>query len=110
MLNSRYGNFSPAGLWTFSRIGNNHKLYWVCISPLAEELLVPRCSRESRKFPRALSLKVMPRSYLSGFTKLVFALGSVQALIRPPREGIAEIEGLHIWLESGHWLFICEQD
>lgn len=29
-------------------------------------------------------------------------------MLRPSREGLAEIEGLHIWLESDHWLFICD--
>lgn len=43
-----------------------------------------------------------------GLYKARFALGKVQALLRPSREGLAEIEGLHIWLESGHWLFICD--
>jgi len=26
----------------------------------------------------------------------------------PHREGLAQIDGMHIWLESGHWLFICD--
>jgi hypothetical protein len=26
----------------------------------------------------------------------------------PHREGLTQIAGLHIWLESGHWLFICD--
>ena len=43
-----------------------------------------------------------------GLYKARFALGKVQAMLRPSREGLAEIEGLHIWLESGHWLFICD--
>ena len=26
----------------------------------------------------------------------------------PQREGLAQIDGLHIWLEAGHWLVICD--
>jgi hypothetical protein len=26
----------------------------------------------------------------------------------PHRDGLTQIDGLHIWLESGHWLFICD--
>lgn len=43
-----------------------------------------------------------------GLYKARFAFGEVQAMLQPSREGLAEIEGLHIWLESGHWLFICD--
>ena len=40
--------------------------------------------------------------------KARFAMGGVQVLLRPSREGLAEIDGLHIWLESGHWMFVCD--
>lgn len=40
--------------------------------------------------------------------KARFEFGPVQVLLRPSREGLAEIDGLHIWLESGHWLFVCD--
>lgn len=26
----------------------------------------------------------------------------------PARGGLLQVEGLHIWLESGHWLFVCD--
>jgi hypothetical protein len=26
----------------------------------------------------------------------------------PMRGGLLQIEGLHMWLESGHWLFVCD--
>ena len=32
----------------------------------------------------------------------------VTVLRSPRREDLAQIDGLHIWLESGHWLFICD--
>ena len=32
----------------------------------------------------------------------------VTVLRFPHREGLTQIDGLHIWLESGHWLFICD--
>jgi hypothetical protein len=37
-----------------------------------------------------------------------FEFGPMQVLLRPSRDAMVEIEGLHIWLESGHWLFICD--
>ena len=40
--------------------------------------------------------------------KARFAYGRVRVFLHPSREGRAEVEGLHIWLESGHWLFICD--
>jgi hypothetical protein len=40
--------------------------------------------------------------------KAHFEFGPVQVLLRPSREGLAQIDGLHIWLESGHWLFVCD--
>jgi hypothetical protein len=43
-----------------------------------------------------------------GLFKAQFAHGPVQALLWPSRDGLAEVEGLHIWLESGHWLFVCD--
>lgn len=43
-----------------------------------------------------------------GVFKARFAYGPLEVLLSPSREGLAEIRGLHIWLESGHWLFICD--
>jgi hypothetical protein len=40
--------------------------------------------------------------------KARFEFGPVQVLLRPSREGMVSIEGLHVWLESGHWLFVCD--
>jgi len=40
--------------------------------------------------------------------KARFEYGPVQVLLRPSREGMVSIDGLHIWLESGHWLFVCD--
>jgi len=43
-----------------------------------------------------------------GLYKARFEYGPVNVLLRPSREGMASIDGLHIWLESGHWLFVCD--
>jgi len=43
-----------------------------------------------------------------GLHKARFEYGPVQVLLRPSREGMISVEGLHIWLESGHWLFVCD--
>lgn len=43
-----------------------------------------------------------------GLYKALFERSRVQVLLWPSREGIVEVDGLHIWLESGHWLFICD--
>jgi hypothetical protein len=40
--------------------------------------------------------------------KARFDYGPIQVLLRPSREGMVSIDGLHIWLESGHWLFVCD--
>lgn len=40
--------------------------------------------------------------------KARFAYGPVLVLRTPSRAGLVEIDGLHIWLDSGHWLFICD--
>lgn len=40
--------------------------------------------------------------------KARFEYGPVQVLLKPSREGMVSIHGLHIWLESGHWLFVCD--
>lgn len=37
-----------------------------------------------------------------------FEFGPMQVLLRPSRDAMVEIDGLHIWLESGHWLFVCD--
>ena len=37
-----------------------------------------------------------------------FEFRPVQVFLRPSREGMREIDGLHITLESGHWLFVCD--
>jgi hypothetical protein len=37
-----------------------------------------------------------------------FEFGPMQVFLRPSREAMVEIDGLHIWLESGHWLFVCD--
>ena len=37
-----------------------------------------------------------------------FEYRPVQVLLRPSREGMVTIDGLHVWLESGHWLFVCD--
>jgi len=43
-----------------------------------------------------------------GLYKARFEYGPVQVLLRPSREGMVSIDGLHMWLESGHWLFVCD--
>jgi hypothetical protein len=43
-----------------------------------------------------------------GLFKARFSYGRVQMLLWPSREGLAEVHGLEIWLDSGHWLFICD--
>lgn len=43
-----------------------------------------------------------------GLYKARFEYGPVRVLLRPSRAGMVSIEGLHIWLESGHWLFVCD--
>ena len=43
-----------------------------------------------------------------GLYQARFEYGPVQVLLRPSREGMVSIDGLHIWLESGHWLFVCD--
>lgn len=40
--------------------------------------------------------------------KARFEYGQLQVMLRPSREGMATIDGLHVWLESGHWLFVCD--
>jgi len=40
--------------------------------------------------------------------KTRFEYGPLQVMLRPSREGMVTIDGLHIWLESGHWLFVCD--
>jgi hypothetical protein len=40
--------------------------------------------------------------------KARFDFGPMQVLLRPSRESMVSIAGLHIWLESGHWLFVCD--
>ncbi|HKN34135.1 MAG TPA: hypothetical protein VJX16_12930 [Terriglobales bacterium] len=40
--------------------------------------------------------------------KARFEYGPVTVLRMPAREGLAQVDGLHVWLESGHWLFICD--
>ena len=40
--------------------------------------------------------------------KARFADGPVRAFPTPREKAVVEIHGLHIWLESGHWLFISE--
>jgi hypothetical protein len=37
-----------------------------------------------------------------------FEFRPVQVFLKPSREGMREIDGLHITLESGHWLFVCD--
>jgi hypothetical protein len=37
-----------------------------------------------------------------------FEYGPMQVLLRPSRDGMATIDGLHVWLETGHWLFVCD--
>src|SRR5262249_22597523 len=39
--------------------------------------------------------------------KARFEYGPVQVLLKPSREGMVSIHGLHIWLDSGHCLFVC---
>jgi hypothetical protein len=48
-------------------------------------------------------------SSLLGFSliKARFERRPITVLRFPRREGLTQIDGLHIWLESGHWLFIC---
>ena len=43
-----------------------------------------------------------------GLYKARFEYGPVQVLLRPSREGLVSIDGLHIWLDAGHWLFVCD--
>jgi hypothetical protein len=43
-----------------------------------------------------------------GLYKARFEYGPLQVLLKPSREGMVSIDGLHIWLESGHWLFVCD--
>jgi hypothetical protein len=43
-----------------------------------------------------------------GLFKARFARDPLQLPLWPAREGLAEIDGLHITLESGHWLFVCD--
>ena len=43
-----------------------------------------------------------------GLFKARFEYGPLQVMLRPSREGMVSIDGLHIWLESGHWLFVCD--
>ncbi len=43
-----------------------------------------------------------------GLYKSHFELRPLTVLRFPHRDGLAQIQGLHIWLESGHWLFVCE--
>jgi hypothetical protein len=38
-----------------------------------------------------------------GLYKARFEYGPVQVLLRPSREGLVSIDGLQMWLESGHW-------
>jgi hypothetical protein len=40
--------------------------------------------------------------------KARFEQGPLTVLRGPRREDLTEIEGLRIWLESGHFLFICD--
>jgi hypothetical protein len=42
--------------------------------------------------------------------KARFAYGPVRTFLQPSREGSVELAGLHIWLESGHWLIICDAE
>ena len=37
-----------------------------------------------------------------------FEFRPVQVFLKPSREGMRQIDGLHITLESGHWLFVCD--
>jgi hypothetical protein len=37
-----------------------------------------------------------------------FEYGPVQVMVRPSRDAMVTIDGLHVWLESGHWLFVCD--
>ena len=37
-----------------------------------------------------------------------FEYRPLQVLLRPSRDGMVEIKGLHIMLQSGHWLFVCD--
>ncbi len=43
-----------------------------------------------------------------GLFQAHFELRPLTVLRFPKREGLAQIDGLHIWLESGHWLFVCD--
>jgi hypothetical protein len=49
-------------------------------------------------------------SSILGFSllKVRFERRPITVLRFPHREGLTQIDGLHIWLESGHWLFICD--
>jgi hypothetical protein len=40
--------------------------------------------------------------------KARFESGPLTVLRIPLREGLARVDGLHVWLDSGHWLFICD--
>ena len=37
-----------------------------------------------------------------------FEYSPLTVLQIPASEGVSHIDGLHIWLESGHWLFVCD--
>ncbi len=37
-----------------------------------------------------------------------FELRPLTVLRFPQREGLSQIQGLHVWLDSGHWLFVCD--
>ena len=37
--------------------------------------------------------------------KARFEYGPLTGLRMPAREGLAQVDGLHVWLDSGHWLF-----
>ena len=37
-----------------------------------------------------------------------FEYSPLSVLQIPAREGVSQTDGLHIWLESGHWLFVCD--
>ena len=40
--------------------------------------------------------------------KARFEYGPLTVLRIPAREGLGQMDGLHVWLDSGHWLFICD--
>ena len=43
-----------------------------------------------------------------GLYQARFEYRGLQVLLRPSRDAMVSIDGLHIWLESGHWLFVCD--